>query len=202
MKDVFLNKISIFFIRLIFFILVFFEFLNTVGILHYDLEFSWLGLLLTACFVWFGLEIIFYYYKKRHKFLLPVFVFFVPFLNIFVDALGDIFHWYGKFSWYDQMAHLLSGIASAALIFFITKIYIDKKRIRWDNKLVGSFAIGLSTVFGVLYELEEYAESLFLHNNRLGDRFDTPNDLFFNLIGAFLGTLVAILIWKMKKSKS
>ncbi len=37
-----------------------------------------------------------------------------------------------------------------------------------------------------MYEIEEYLESYYLNNNRLGDRFDTPNDLLLNLSGTIL----------------
>ncbi|MEW6408167.1 MAG: hypothetical protein AB1465_05775 [Patescibacteria group bacterium] len=195
-----MERIIIFIIRFLFLGLLSFEGANLAGILKFTLEFSWLGLFLTALAVWLGLELLAYFSKKKYQYNFPVFIFLIPAFNILFDAIGDTFHWYSKFSWYDQAMHFSGGAAGAAVIFFILRVIFLRQKIL-SARFIAFIAFLISNFFGILYELEEYFESFFLHNNRLGGRFDTPNDLFFNMIGALVGVLLAILIVQMKKKK-
>lgn len=197
-----MNTAILYIIRLIFLALTSFESLNLFGFLNFALEYSWLGLVLTALAVWLGLEFVNHFVKTRYNYSLPAFIFVIPTLNVLVDAFGDIFRWYGKFFWYDQLGHFLGGAAAAGIVFFITLSITRYKNLKISKFFLGLFAFSLANVFGILYELEEYAESFFLHNNRLGDRFDTPNDLFFNLVGSLICVLVIVLTQRAKKGKN
>lgn len=197
-----MRRIIIYIIRFVFLGLIFFELLNLFKIFHFTLEFSWFGLILTAAVAWALLEFLNYYSIKKYQYSFPVFIFIIPAFNIFFDAFGDILHWYGKFSWYDQLSHFLGGVAITSLFFFILRGIFFKKGANLSNRFLALVAFLISNFFGVLYELEEYAESLFLHNNRLGDRFDTPNDMFFNMMGALVGVLIVIMIVRTKKKKA
>lgn len=186
-------------VRVIFLGLISFETANLFGILNYTLEFSWLGLVVTALAVWISLEIIIYYSRKKLSYTLPSLILVIPACDVFLDALGDILHWYGKFFWYDQLMHALGGATGTGIVFFISLGIVQKRQIKLPNWFLGLFSFSLANVFGILYELEEYAESLFLHNNRLGDRFDTPNDLFWNMIGSLVCLGVIYLFVRRNK---
>ncbi len=71
-----------------------------------------------------------------------------------------------------------------------------------SNRFVGLFAIGWANLFGAFYEIEEYLESYLLKNNRLGDRFDTPNDLLLDMAGSALCVFFILLFLKRKEKKS
>lgn len=200
-RIILMEKIILYIIRFIFLGLISFESANLFGFLKFTLAFSWLGLVLTAAAVWFALEFLNHYSKKKYQYQLPVFIFLIPTFNILFDALGDIFGWYGKFLWYDQVAHFLSGLAAAVVIFFILKGILSRRKIILSQKFIAFISFLIANFFGILYEIEEYSESFFLHNNRLGDRFDTPNDLFFNMMGALAGVLLTVLIVRAKKEK-
>lgn len=60
---------------------------------------------------------------------------------------------------------------------------------RGETYIIG---FSLSVVIQVVYELEEYVEDLLTGSNRLGDGFDTANDLMLGLFGAMLGALVIL----------
>lgn len=190
-----MERIIIFIIRFIFLGLLSFEGANLAGILKFTLEFSWLGLFLTAGAVWLGLELLAHVARKRYQYQFPVFIFLIPTFNILFDAFGDIFRWYSKFLWYDQLMHFLGGMAGVVIIFFILQGIFLRREIL-SAGFIAFIAFLISNFFGILYELEEYFESFFLHNNRLGDRFDTPNDLFFNMMGAVVGILIVLAIQK------
>lgn len=192
-------KVILNIIRILFFSLATFESANLFGLLQFTLDFSWLGLAMTSLAVWLGLELIYFFVKKKYNHTLPSLVFVVPAVVIFFDALGDILKWYSKFSWYDQVVHFFGGSAAAAVLFFIIFSIVRHKKINLSNRLVGLFAIGWANLFGAFYEIEEYLESYFLKNNRLGDRFDTPNDLLFDMAGSVICVLLILLFFKKRK---
>jgi len=185
-------------IRGLFIALIVFEFLNLVQILNFSLDFSWFGLIITAAAVWLIIESI-AHFSKKPKFLesaLPI-----SFLGILIDASGDIFHLYSRFGWYDKAVHLIVSGAVAYLIFKISILWTsDVHNIKTSGgirlKLILSlFVLGLSNLFGILYEIEEYLEDLFIRQARwlrLGDGPDTANDLLFNLLGSLAVALLFI----------
>lgn len=177
-----------------------FEFLNLIKILHFTLDFSWFGLILTSGFIWAAIEIT---SSKLHKHVaagLPWPVYCVGLLGVSWDALGDVSHLYARFSWYDQAAHFGGGMTAALVFFFIFHLVNQSGKITIGPKLLGFFAIASANLLGVLYELEEYAETVIFHNNRLGDALDTPNDLMWNLIGSLCAVLIAS--WYVRRIRS
>jgi uncharacterized membrane protein YjdF len=194
-------RLTLFIVRVLFLSLASFELANLFGILHFTLDFSWLGLALTCLGVWWGLELITFFIKRKYNYTLPVFIFVIPVLVIFVDAFGDILKSYSRFSWYDQVAHFLGGGAAATVLFFIVFSIVRHKKLNLSNRFSGLFAIGWANLLGALYEIEEYAESIFLKNNRLGDRFDTPNDLLCNLAGSVICVFFILLFIKRRLAK-
>lgn len=197
-----MNFVIMGFIRAAFAALAVFELANLAGIFHFEIDFSWLGLSLTALAVWIALEFVLYYVKKRFNYTIPAFIFLIPLANILIDFFGDFCKLYSKISWYDQMAHFLGGASAAGVIFFIVCAILKRRRVEFKKYLIGSYAFFAACFLGNLYELEEYAESLFLGNNRLGDRFDTPNDIFFNTCGALIGVLLVYLYVRMTDTMS
>jgi len=193
-----MSKIIIYFVRFIFLGLIFFEGANLFKILHFTLDFSWLGLVLTAIAVWFILEFVKYISQKKYHYNFPVFIFIIPTINILFDAFGDIFHLYSRINGYDKIMHFFGGAAACSLAFFILKGIFLRRDLFLSNKFIGFFSFLIANFLGILYELEEFFESLFLHNNRLGDRFDTPGDLFFNMMGALVGVLIVLIIQRAR----
>ncbi|MFA5135409.1 MAG: hypothetical protein WC505_06525 [Patescibacteria group bacterium] len=171
-----------------------FELLNYAGVLDFTLDFTWLGLFVTAFFVWLAVEFVSYRVKKSTGNPLPWFVFAGALFSVSFDALGDTMHWYNKFDWYDQAGHLC-GTAMAALLSF-NALWLLKKsgKIALSPWLVGLFAFTIASTLGVFYELEEYIEDLITGGNRFGDGPDTGNDMLLNTIGAFSTVIIAVIV--------
>ncbi|MBU0598518.1 hypothetical protein KKF61_06060 [Patescibacteria group bacterium] len=180
---------------------IIFELLNWAGILDFTLDFTWLGLVVTAVFVWAALEIVSARLKKTTNRTLPWIVFFACFFSISFDALGDVAGWYSRFVWYDQVGHTLGGAMAALLMFFVLWRLNQAGRIKIGKKLLGFMAITGSAFFGVLYELEEYLEDVFTGGNRLGSGVDTANDMMWNTIGALIVVLIAVKILRSRHSE-
>lgn len=160
-----------------------FELLNALGVLHFTLAFTWWGLVITCIPVWVALEVSFYHYQKRQLHF-PWWVIVPVILAVYFDALGDIAEFYNNFLWWDQVAHAMGSIAIAcwvgAIVLPVWKVD------RLSSKYRFLFLMSFSVFLGVVYEMAEYFEDLISSSRRLGDGFDTVNDLLWDTFGAVL----------------
>ncbi len=181
--------------RAVFAAILVFEFLNLVGALHFKLTFSWFGLMITAAVVWGIVEFLWRKLAALHATAKGWLLFFIL-AALLIDLLGDVLGWYGAYLWYDQFAHFMGGAAAAiaaVVVLRATNILPDvaiQPQLSFGAQLL--ITVSLVTLLGVFYELEEYAETVVLKNNRLGDMLDTPNDLLFNLLGSAAGGALAL----------
>lgn len=180
--------------------LLLFELLNWAGVLSFSLTFSWLGLIITLLVAWGVLEVLNHYFRRHGGQLLQSWLFVLVFTGLGLDALGDILHWYQNLWWYDNLIHALGGLGAGLLIALVCwrleKIY--ELRLPWG--LFFAAALGIAMALGVVYELEEYLEDFFTGSQRLGDGFDTANDLLMNTMGSLLG--IAAVLWRRKKKST
>lgn len=197
------KKINIWPARIILAIVAIFDFLGWTRILPLDPQFTWFGLFLQALTVWGGLEIINYVISKR-KIQYPITFAAIMFaLLVAADAFGDMGSLYEKFVWYDQVMHFFGGFSTSILV---TGFMLHAHKYRLENRLrrfeVFMASIGVTTLGQVIYEMEEYYEDFFTGSHRLGDGFDTANDLSLGLYGAIAATLILFWfyrVWKTKK---
>jgi len=179
-----------------------FELLNWFNILHFELDFTWLGLVLTSSFVWITMEIVSAKLQKSTGRGLPWYAYGIVLLGTTFDALGDVAHWYSKFEWYDQIGHFNGGAMATLVFFFVLYRMVQADKIRIGPKLLGFLALCGGTLLGVLYEMEEYIEDVFTGGNRLGDGVDTANDLLLNTLGALFIVLIAVKIISCSHAES
>jgi len=194
-----MNKVLLNLTRLGFIGWIVFELLNWLEVLHFELDFTWLGLVLTSGFVWVVLEIVNFRLTRSTGRSLPWFVFLLALIATSFDALGDVAGWYSRYEWYDQVGHTLGGGMAALVTFFVFWHLIGAEKIVIGKKLAGFIALMTSAFLGVLYELEEYLEDVFTGGNRLGSGIDTANDMMWNTIGALFVVVIVILLVKKKR---
>jgi len=196
-----MNKILINLSRLLLAGIIIYELLNQFKILHQPLTFTWIGLAITAIFVWIILETASLYTRKKCGRPIPGLAMMAAVGVVYFDALGDIFHLYANYGWYDQLAHFLGGAAVGGIIFSIVRSLLDCQHIRLGAFGAGFFSWTTAAFFSVLYELEEYFEDYFAgriaagYTLRLGDGPDTANDLFLDLVGSLLIIVIASVIY-------
>lgn len=188
------------FARLLFSGLIIFELLNYLKILRFSLEYTWLGLLITALALFALLEFVAFKYKQIKGDYLHWSIWLIVVAGLSLDAAGDFFHFYGKYEWWDQVVHFsVSAVACFTLFTVISAFWIDKfkfslllktGRLELSLFLAATSAMSLSA----LYEIEEYTEDLIFHTNRLGPGTDTANDLLCNFLG-ILTTVIFISIY-------
>jgi hypothetical protein len=161
-----------------------FELANYLGVLHFSLDYTWLGLLITILGATIGVELSAYVMRRTIRVDMPWVAWPIAFGAVLFDVIGDVFSLYANVVWYDQLAHFL-GTAAAAIIFLMFfRSLQEVKGWRYPPVLNFLLAFGLAMAMGVGYEIEEYLEDFFVASNRLGDGEDTANDLLLNTIGA------------------
>lgn len=197
-----MNKYLAFAARTLLLGMLVFELLNLFGILRYKLSFTWLGLMITLIFIWIAVELISFYLKKNLGRPLAGISMLIAAVGVYTDALGDILMYYDKFAWYDQFAHLVGGMAAGAIIFSIIYNLAAGKKIILGKLDIAIFTFCAASTVGVLYELEEYFEDLFTGSRRLGNGFDTANDMFLNLIGIAVSIIIVNLYIKYAYNRS
>ena len=180
------------FIRLFFVGLIIFEILNYLKILQFNLQYTWLGLIITASASWLLVEYLANEFRKRKGHFLHWLIWLIVLASLSLDAAGDFFHLYGRFSWWDQLIHLfVSAVVCFTLFTIINTFWIDQFKFSLlfkSGRLKLSLLLAATSTLtlGALYEIEEYTEDLIFYTNRLGPGTDTPNDLLFNLIGVLI----------------
>ena len=175
------------------------EVLSWVQVLPLTLEFTWFGLILTAGFAWGALEFISWRLRRVGAQSLWGGTFLLALVSQCADAFGDIFRLYGTYSWYDQVAHALGGAAVALVFFTLFTSLSNQKLIQLGLKFRGWLAVMGAMAMGSLYEIEEYSEDVIRHAHRLGDAFDTANDMLCNTLGALL--LVLTIVWLRRRKQ-
>lgn len=189
------------FARLFFIGLFIFELLNYFKILKLNTQFTWLGLVITAAVIFTLLEVTAHRYEKLKGHFMHWSVWIIATFALWMDAAGDFFHLYARFTWWDQAVHYsVSAIMAFILFAVINAFWIDKfsySLLFKEGKLkLALFLAATSSVsLGAFYEIEEYVEDLLFHTNRLGPGTDTANDLVMNTSGVMTTVLLVILYY-------
>lgn len=192
------NKYLIYIFRGGFLLVLFYEifrwkFLNSAVI------FSWEGLIATVLVIWALFEIGFYFLRNRLKANISWVSFALAFSSLSLDAAGDMYGWYATYSpWFDKIAHFFGGFVVAIVIYDVLKIVRAKNPMAFSGALVIPLAILIALFLGVGYESLEYMEDKLYWGRqvRLGDGYDTVNDLHLGLMGAVLAMTIVYLFRK------
>ena len=180
-------------IRLAFASLASFDFLNSIQVLKFPLHFPWLSLAALSLFIWFLWE---KFVKARTD--SPFLVGGLFLLQLYGDTMGNLFHLYAKFSWFDRLLHFTGGAVLGTAAFLMLS-HLNKKRC-WNlnYRYLIVFAISLAVFFGVVYEFFEFFITYTLKFDMITDRFDTDRDLLLDTIGAAFGIGFAALYQRRK----
>jgi hypothetical protein len=178
--------------RIILVIIIVVEALGAVNILPIETEFTWKGLLLQSVVVLFLIEAVSKYVERKNFDIAIGPAAFLITLQIAVDATGDMAHLYGRFIWFDQLLHFTGGFVITFLTTGMYRALFEKQRVmplpRGEIIISG---LGVGMIGAMIYEGEEYLEDLLTGSHRLGDGFDTADDIVFDLLG---GLLAAVLV--------
>lgn len=138
--------------------------------------------------------------KKNSKLSLPIEFEFILVLFISLSLfLGNIFHFYEKFWWWDIFLHSFSGILLSFIGILIPYILYTEKRIKTTPKFVVIFAVAFALSIGALWEIIEFIldQTLGWNLQRSG-LIDTMWDLIAAAIGAFILSFITYFYIKRK----
>ncbi|MFH1537041.1 MAG: hypothetical protein ABID45_03575 [Patescibacteria group bacterium] len=180
-------------------LLIIFEVLNYIRFFKFEVDYTWLGLIVSAFGMWALLEIANYYSLKKLKQKLPIFITILALIMLYLDAFGDMLHFYSTFIWYDQLMHFVGGTVMAIGTYYIFYKFRQVKIFKTGNLGISILTICSTTAIGVIYEWEEYFEDVINTTNRLGDGPDTANDMMLCFFGAVIVSIIISLYLKYKK---
>lgn len=116
---------------------------------------------------------------------------------VWLDALGNFQHLYGGFWWWDRLTHTVGGMALSALFI---DLFLALRR---SGKLAAGWAFAawqgvlVGQLLGSVYEVSEWLGDMWFKTERVRGPYDTPHDLFQNLIGGLL--MLAIMRLSRRK---
>jgi hypothetical protein len=93
----------------VFLALFLFELGNLLGVLHFQVEYTWKGRVFSTAFVFCVASLIDWVLQRMGKIRMHGMVWMAVILLILVDFFGDVYSLYGRWFWYDQVAHFLGG---------------------------------------------------------------------------------------------
>jgi hypothetical protein len=183
--------------RIILVTIIVVEALAALDIVPIETQFTWKGLIMQSVVVLILIEAA-NKYIERKKFDIAIGPgAFLVTLQIAVDATGDMAHLYARFIWFDQLLHFTGGFVISFITTGMYRALFEKQRVKPlpRGEIIVS-GLGVGMIGAMIYEGEEYLEDLLTGSNRLGDGFDTADDIVFDLLG---GLLAAVLVVGLPK---
>lgn len=171
---------------------------ETASVLHLiDVQpsFTASGLLLQATVFYVFFESLFYWIRTRHQRIPPWWIAGSLIGLVILDALGDYLDWYTTVPGFDAYLHFLLPAAAVTGFWGLRRSLGLPTTYRY---LFFTVAPCVTTI-GALYEIEEYLEDLWTGSHRLGDGFDTANDLLMDLLGSIFPIMVAYLYHRCRR---
>lgn len=173
--------------------LFFSELLGLFGVYALDVQtLAWAGLLATSGFVWVLYAGVVSIERRDKVATLPVSPFVFAIGVLYLDAMGNVSHWYDLYPWFDELMHILGGAAIASVGFAIGRGSPYWEKGTGVQHIIDFSVIGLVAIIGIAFEGVEFAvDELFDQQFWLGDATDTLSDLSLNIAGAI--TIVTLL---------
>ncbi|MFH0857078.1 MAG: hypothetical protein V1860_04225 [bacterium] len=147
------------------------------------------------------MELIFLWMRKKCGYAHYGYLLFIAAFGIYIDSFGDIFFLYSRYTWYDQAAHFLGGVSAGIIIFKIIKALNDCRKISLSYFSMAFFSLMSAGFAGMTYEIEEYLEDFYTGSHRLGNGFDTANDMMLCILGALTIIIIMSIYLKYKRRK-
>ena len=155
----------------------------------------------------FGLAFLtgFYFYvRARHDINIPVMLMVLVFAALQVDALGNYFHMYGrKFGpmQYDEFSHMAVQILITPIIIWLVRRALDRLGHKVSLGIAALFAITMMFSISAAYEIIELWDEVYFGGQRIWSKYDTANDLQWDLCGILIGTVLALPLLRFAESK-
>ena len=144
------------------------------------------------------------YVRTRHGITIPVVLMVLVFVALQVDALGNFFHMYGsQFGpmQYDEFSHMTVQVLITPIIIWLVRRGLDRVGHKVSLGLASLFAITLMFSISACYEIIELWDEVYFGGQRIWGKYDTANDLQWDLCGILIGTLVAVPLLRLAEAR-
>lgn len=117
--------------------------------------------------------------------------------SVWLDALGNFQHMYAGFWWWDRVTHTVGGMALSAIFIDIFLSLRRSGRLQASWGFAAWMGVLLGQLVGSVYEISEWLGDYWFHTERVRGPYDTPHDLFQNLLGG----LLVLLLMRLSRKK-
>ena len=156
----------------------------------------------------FGLAFLcgFYFYvRARHDINIPVMLMVLVFAALQVDALGNYFQMYGRKlgpMQYDEFSHMAVQILITPIIIWLVWRALDRLGHKVSLGIAALFAITMMFSISAAYEIIELWDEVYFGGQRIWSKYDTANDLQWDLCGILIGTVLALPLLRFAESNA
>lgn len=168
------------------------------------LKMCYLSLALNCVFGLVFLSAFYAYVRSRHSINIPPILLGLVFGALQVDALGNFFGMYGRQFGplqYDEFSHMAVQVLITPLIVWLVRRGLER---------FGNVSLGVATVFAVAlmfslaacYEIIELWDEVYFGGQRIWSKYDTANDLQWDLCGILVGAMLAVPLLKATETKT
>lgn len=110
--------------------------------------------------------------------------------SVWLDALGNFQHLYAGFWWWDRLTHTVGGMALSAGCIDVFLALRRAGRLQASWGFAAWMGVLVGQLVGSIYEISEWLGDYWFATERVRGQYDTPHDLFQNLIGGLLVLLI------------
>jgi hypothetical protein len=132
---------------------------------------------------------------------LPGYIAWAVALGVWLDAAGNFSHLYSKISWYDNLTHFVGSLSITIPLFYLIYYLNQKGYIKLNRFNIALYSLSINMFLISIYEITEWIGDIWFHTYRIADRFDSPTDMFYNLLGGLLVILLGLWLTRQKSSE-
>ncbi len=166
-------------------------------IAKYDTHVRQIALGLTNVAAVAGVMLVQHVLRKRYGIVIHWIALFIVSASIWLDAMGNFLHYYGRYWWWDHLTHGIGGLAVTTAFYVVTIALWRAGRIKMSWFVVNVYAFCIGQTLGALYEVSEWLGDIWFNTHRVGGPFDSPRDIFFNMAGGALALLIGAW-WRVR----
>ncbi len=167
------------------------------------LKMCYLSLAFNTIFGIFFLTAVYAYVRARHELRIPLLLLGLVFAALQIDGLGNYFQMYGQRFGpmnYDEFSHMGVQTLVTPVIIWLSLGAFEKFGYRLPLSLVSFFAAVTMFSLSAFYEIIEFWDEAYFQGQRIWSKYDTANDLQWDLTGIVAGTLLSNLVIKARNT--
>ena len=168
------------------------------------LKMCYLSLAFNCLFGLVFLTAFYVYVRTRHRVTIPVILMVLVFAALQVDALGNFFRMYGRQfgpMQYDEFSHMTVQILITPVIIWLVQRGLDRVGHKVSLGIAALFAITLMFSISACYEIIELWDEVYFGGQRIWGKYDTANDLQWDLCGILIGAVLAVPLLRFAETK-